>query len=101
MATPNPAAKCSTAAVATPRAGRYLVQLCKHFQHRLPVMLLERSGRISFQSGDCLLRADEEKLAISLEAADDRHLHELQDVVERHLLRFGFREDLIVSWQSA
>jgi hypothetical protein len=37
----------STAQIATPQAGRYLVQLCKHFQHKCPVTLDDASGHIA------------------------------------------------------
>lgn len=47
----------STAEIATPQAGRYLTQLCKHFQHKCAVTLDDASGHIAFSTGDCRLRA--------------------------------------------
>lgn len=86
--------------VATPMAERYLAQLCKHFQHRCPVVLDGASGRIDFEFGRCDLRADAGMLTLSLTAAaGDDQLSRLQDVVARHLLRFAFREQLDVSWE--
>ena len=88
----------SHAEIATPQAARYLTQLCKHFQHKLPVTLEDGSGEISFSIGTCRLRADAAVLTLSLEAADAPHLDQLQDVVARHLLRFAFRESLHIDW---
>jgi hypothetical protein len=45
----------SVAEIATPRAGGYLQQLCKHFGHRIPVTFDERSGHLTFSSGECRL----------------------------------------------
>ena len=47
----------SIATTQTPQAARYLTQLCKHFQHRLPVTLEERHGHIAFDAGTCDLDA--------------------------------------------
>lgn len=91
----------SSADVATPNASRYLQQLCKHFAHKLPVIVDERSGQITFSIGDCRLAAEEGILRMSLTAPDDPQLAQLQDVVARHLVRFAFREDLNIDWRSA
>ncbi len=45
------------ALVTTTLPRRYLGQLCKHFQHRLPVRLDEAEGRIEFPMGVCTLKA--------------------------------------------
>lgn len=100
MTEPVPAVR-SVAAVPTPHAGRYLTQLCKHFQHRVPVTLDAETGQIAFQTGICRGRAAEDTLTLSLEAADLPNLEQLQDVVARHLLRFAFRESLTVAWRTA
>ncbi len=91
----------STASVATPQAARYLSQLCKHFQHKLPVTLEDAAGHIAFSIGECDLRAAPGVLLLSLHAPDATQLPQLQDVVARHLLRFAFREELHVVWREA
>jgi hypothetical protein len=88
----------AAAEIETPQAKRYLSQLCKHFQHKLPVMLDDTSGHIAFSIGDCRLRADNGRLTLSLEAPDDAQMPQLQDVVARHLLRFAFRETIEIDW---
>lgn len=91
----------STAEIATPQAGRYLAQLCRHFQHKLPVTLDDAAGHIAFSIGDCRLRAEDGRLTLSLDSPDEARLLQLQDVVARHLLRFAFRETMQIVWRPA
>ncbi len=90
----------SHAEIPTPRASRYLQQLCKHFAHKLPVNFDPAAGKISFSIGDCNLRADEERLHLDLTSPDGSQMTQLKDVVIRHLVRFAFREELAVAWQD-
>lgn len=88
----------SVATVATPNASRYLQQLCKHFQHKLPVTFDPHSGQITYSIGDCSLIAGDSALTLFLVAPDPGQLTQLQGVVVRHLLRFAFREDMRIAW---
>ncbi len=87
--------------IATPNASKYLQQLCKHFSHKLPATFDEQSGRVTFTIGECDLSAEAGALKISLTAADNERMAQLQDVVARHLVRFAFREELIFNWRPA
>ena len=91
----------SEARVATEAPARYLVQLCKHFQHRRPVEIGEQSGRIEFEAGVCTLAAEADVLVMRCDAADGDQLARLQDVVARHLLRFAFRAPPEIVWHPA
>jgi hypothetical protein len=93
--------RSSEALVRTSAPGRYLQQLCKHFQHKLPVTHDERWGRIAFSMGDCRLEAGEGVLRLTVTAPGDARVAQLQDVVARHLVRFAFREDIQVDWRPA
>ena len=90
----------SEARVATDVPRRYLGQLCKHFQHKLPVELTETQGRIEFPMGVCTLDAAAlpGTLLMRATAADETALGRLEEVVGRHLERFAFREPLAVVW---
>jgi hypothetical protein len=90
----------STATIETPLAARYLTQLCKHFEHKLPVTHGDGAGSIAFSASVCTLAARENVLALTAEAPDDAALAQVQDVVARHLVRFSFREPLVVNWRS-
>ena len=89
----------SQARVQTPKARTYLIQLCKHFAHKIPVTFADNRGRIEFDGGVCELDAVEENalvLAVSTTGADK--LATLEDVIDRHLKRFAFKEELSVAW---
>lgn len=88
------------AEIATPRASRYLQQLCKHFAHKLPASFDPTAGTIRFAIGDCALRADGERLHFDLSSPDGSQMTQLKDVVVRHLLRFAFREEMAIAWQE-
>jgi uncharacterized protein len=90
----------STAEIATPRASRYLQQLCKHFAHKLPVAFDPGAGKISFSAGDCNLSADGERLRLNLTAPNGAQMTQLKDVVVRHLVRFAFREEMAIAWKD-
>ena len=88
----------SEARVPTAVPRRYLAQLCKHFEHKLPVTLVEDRGRIEFSGGVCALEAGDDALTMRLTAEDEAALARLEDVVARHLVRFAFREPPDVRW---
>lgn len=90
----------SIATTQTPLAARYLTQLCKHFQHRLPVGLEGRHGEITFDAGTCQLDAEQDMLIMRVSAPDEPALRRLEDVVARHLVRFAFREPPEITWRS-
>jgi hypothetical protein len=89
----------SEAIVATELPKRYLGQLCKHFQHKIPVTLEDDHGSITFEAGICRLNAADSALRMRCEAADAAALDRVQDVVARHLLRFAFREPPEIVWR--
>jgi hypothetical protein len=91
----------SLAEVATPRAERYLQQLCKHFGHKVPATFDSRSGEVAFPIGECRLAAADGVLTLSLAAPDEARLAQLQDIVARHLCRFAFREAMRIDWRPA
>lgn len=91
----------STAIVPTDKASRYLQQLAKHFAHKLPVSFDPAAGNIPFSVGECAMAAEEGRLVLTLTSPDAESLAQLESVVERHLVRFAFREELAVEWRAA
>jgi uncharacterized protein len=91
----------ATARVPTLLPRRYMSQLCKHFEHKLPVTLGEAEGCITFAMGVCTLQAETDAIVMRVESADPDGLERLEDVVARHLVRFAFREPVAVEWVSA
>ena len=92
----------SSATVPTTNASRYMIQLCKHFGHRVPATFDERDGRIQFEAGEVRLRSAPQTLMVIAEAAAPEGLGRLEEVIASHLKRFAFREpELAVEWSRA
>jgi hypothetical protein len=92
----------SEALVATDRPARYLGQLVKHFSHKIETTLADddTSGEVRFGTGTGYLTAEPTGLRIRAVATDAEALPRLQDVIARHLVRFGQRDELVVTWQD-
>ena len=90
----------SASAIAnTPNASKYLQQLCKHWSHKAATSFSPDQGTVTFDSGNTLsMRADAEHLSLSVTVPDTGDLTHFQGVVDRHLLRFAFREELVIDW---
>lgn len=89
----------STAFAATPNASRYLQQLCKHWSHKLDVEFDPNAGRIVFTGGDVLtLAAAADGLRLELETPPESDAARMRQVVDDHLKRFAFREELEIAW---
>ncbi len=92
----------SQARVTSDRAQGYLIQLCKHFGHKTEASFADNRRRIRFTAGLCELDAEDQGvLAITLSTADPAQLATLEDVLERHLRRFAFRQELAIQWIRA
>ena len=90
----------SSATVPTANAGRYMVQLCKHFGHKIPTEWNDHEGKITFAMGEVALRAGPETLMMVASAADAERLARVEQVTDSHLKRFAFREpDMTVDWR--
>jgi caffeoyl-CoA O-methyltransferase len=91
----------SVARVATSQPERYLKQLVSHLGHRRSTELLaDGSGLVQFDDGRCTLTAEPGVLVLNASAESLEGLTHVQDVVKRHLERFGNRAELQVSWSQ-
>jgi hypothetical protein len=89
----------SEARVATAMAQRYMTQLCKHFEHRLPARYGASEGTIEFPSGKCRMAVPQpDLLVLHAEAATADLLGQLESVIARHLERFAFRDKPAIAW---
>jgi hypothetical protein len=105
------------ARVETDRAGRYLVQLCRHagemgrHRHLRPgahggdvppavehVDCSDGHGTIRLGGGRCTLRAGAGALELRVEAVDEEALRRGQDGIARRLETIGRRDGLKVTW---
>lgn len=81
-----------TARVPTPNGAKYVMQLCKHWGHKLEVWQEGNEGRVTFPTGQATMRAEAEMLLVTVSAAGGEEAERLAQVVARHLDRFAFRE---------
>lgn len=93
----------STARVATDRAARYGKQLASHFSRKISTDwdVAEGRGHLNFAGelpGEVSMIAGDKVLLLHLEA-EDAYVADLELVVARHLVRFGVRDELEVSWR--
>lgn len=87
----------SSAHVATDRPARYAKQLVAHLTRRASGEWDDAAsdGWLQFDAGRVTLHAADGALDLHV-VGDD--LARLEDVVGRHLVRFGARDELVVKW---
>jgi uncharacterized protein len=88
----------ATAAVPTDAPARYAKQLLAHLGRKNTV---EDDERLVFSYGTGTVRPGDGVLLLVAEAPDEEGLAHVQDVLARHLERFGARKELVVSWDGA
>lgn len=90
----------SAAYFETANGPKYLVQLCKHFAHKITVSYAETDGECQFACGTASLAADAKGLRMVVTSGDDDGLVQTQSIIESHLARFAFRETFdALDWQ--
>ncbi|WP_207483668.1 DUF2218 domain-containing protein [Arenibaculum pallidiluteum] len=82
----------SKARVETAAGSKYLVQLCKHFAHKITVEYGEGRGRAQFPFGLCLMTAEPDALHLCCQAEDAEALARIEWILTDHLQRFAWRE---------
>ena len=91
----------STGSAATDRPERYGSQLVKHFTAKdRPGAWEDGKGYVEFTAGTAEFSVEPGALGLRVTAADQDSLAQLRDVVERHLVRFGTRDELAVVWSA-
>lgn len=90
----------ATAQVPTPNAAKYLVQLCKHFAHKVPAEWSDTSGWADLPGGRVEMQSGLGSLEFVIRSSDVDGLEKACFIVEDHVLRFGFREKLAaLAWE--
>ena len=89
----------SVAEVATERPSRYGKQLVAHLGRRNGGEWSDddQQGWIAFADGRAVLSCDASTLHLQVEGPKEA-LPGVEDVVGRHLVRFGARDELVVRW---
>jgi hypothetical protein len=92
----------SLAAVDTDTPARYAKQLLSHLGRKATVESVDdapEGGRLVFAYGSATMRPADGQLFVEALAPDEEGLAHVEDVVARHLERFGARTGLQVRWQ--
>jgi hypothetical protein len=92
----------STAVVQTDAAARYAKQLLAHLGRKAGVEPVDGEpdgGLLRLSAGTGVVRPRADHLVLEATAADDEALALVEDVLGRHLERFGARRELTVSWR--
>ena len=89
------------AIVPTENASSYLRKLCRHWSHRFPVEFNDEHGVIELPQAKCTLDAAPATLTVRLDLAEDADEARIRRVVEEHLQRFGFQEELVFAWNRS
>jgi hypothetical protein len=95
----NPAL-VSRAEVATATPERYAKQLAAHLGHRVPVENTPDGDLLTFADGRGLIQVGDGVLVLQAEADGEQALGVVQDVLARHLVRFGQKQELVVNWSQ-
>ena len=90
----------SRAEVATATPERYARQLVSHLGGKIPVTSTDDGDVFSFDDGRGLVQIGDGVLVLRAEAVGEKALGVVQDVLGRHLERFGAKQELAVSWSA-
>ncbi|WP_283133352.1 DUF2218 domain-containing protein [Rhizohabitans arisaemae] len=91
----------STATVVTDAPARYAKQLAAHLGRKLTVEDTETGRRLVFEGGAGFLEPGTDRLVMRAVAENADTLAVIEDVLGRHLERFGQRSELTVTWERA
>ncbi len=92
----------ATSQFETERASRYLVQMAKHFAHKVEVTWNETDARATLPTGAATMHAGDGRLRFEVEAETAAELERAKMIIEQHIVRFAFREKLErLDWLTA
>jgi hypothetical protein len=87
--------------VPTAAAARYGKQLISHLGRKVEWVTEGAVSTAAIGGGTGIVEVGDGVLTLRAEAADTQALARVQDVLGRHLERFGQRNELVVTWTVA
>lgn len=93
--------KKSTTTIATQAASQYIGKLCRHFRHKIETEYTPTTGLATFPFGICTMTAKSNQLVFDITANDMESVDKIKGVLERHLVKFAYKEDLTIDWHDA
>ena len=88
------------ARIDTEHGSRYMQQLCKHFAHKVAVDYDAEKARVELPPGLCMMSAEESCLSFFCESRETSGLLVMQSIIDEHLVKFAWREDIKISWSD-
>jgi uncharacterized protein len=88
----------SRADVQTPTPGRYAKQLVSHLGHKLTFTTDGDTSTAAIGEGTGTIVVGDGVLTLLASGADEASVARAEDVLGRHLRRFGHRNELTVTW---
>ena len=83
----------------TDNASKYLVQLAKHWSHKVPTLTYYATrADVALPGGHCVLKTADGALELMLATETDADATLLEQVVANHLRRFALCEQLEFEW---
>lgn len=76
----------------TANGSKYMQQLCKHFAHKVAVDYDAERAEAALPPGPANMTADAGGLNITVRAQEAEGLTVAKGIIERHLIKFAFRE---------
>ncbi|MBL4807921.1 MAG: DUF2218 domain-containing protein [Rhodobacteraceae bacterium] len=86
--------KKSTARLRTEHGKKYLLQMSKHFAHKIDVTYSETHADCPFPNGTATMDADDSGITFGVSAATDELVTQAKSIIESHIVKFAFREKL-------
>ncbi|MBK0326238.1 DUF2218 domain-containing protein [Rhodobacteraceae bacterium F11138] len=84
----------SKAVLPTAHGRKYLGQLCKHFAHKIEVEYSDSEGTCALPTGPARLYAGDTDIRMEVDVESPEDLPRAQGIIESHILRFAFRENI-------
>ncbi|MBK1440164.1 DUF2218 domain-containing protein [Parapedobacter sp. ISTM3] len=92
--------KKSISIIQTQAASSYIGKLCRHFRHKIEATYTPTTGRAIFPFGTCEMIAKPDQLVFDITASKAEDIEKIKGVLVRHLLKFSYKEELIIEWQD-
>lgn len=87
--------------IKTEHGSKYLQQLCKHFAHKVTADYDAEKGHVEFPMGPCSMTVEEGAIIILCQSDQDEGVKMMQSVIESHLVKFAWREEVVFDWKEA
>lgn len=86
--------------IKTTEGQSYIGKLCRHFRHKIEATYEGNRGFAVFPMGTCNMLSDENYLTFEIESTDADGIQKIQGALDRHLIKFAFREELEINWEN-